>query len=178
MSWFNYGTNSIYDALVEGRDVSAVAASLAERTNTPAGMQAYTGALTAACSMISDLATKKTVDFRNDDEHPVAKAIYAHLVERRDPAAAILEWESRRVSNDSQALTDWNTVLFATLERARRAKGVKFSRPEAVKAEPEKEAPPMKVEIIGMPDRQIMTTVARDGDGQIVASTQVESDRV
>ena len=134
-----------------------------------------------AADTIIKLAESKAIRFMNGHTHATpekteaAKLVFDYLVTRRDLNGAILKWESLRKQADAKALTAWHEAVFSTLEYARRAipNGFRVA-PQEVQETPKVE--PVKVEIVGMPQRLTETSVHRDASGDVASSVQVEKD--
>lgn len=165
--WYKQGQNAIFDAAIDGRSIAAYVNEVLAESDSTIQMEAREGAMQAAMDILVKTAKSGLVQL-NLDRAPAGM----DAITSGDLSLLQLRYAKLLTGNDEPALKAWRLATFATLERVIGTGVMKWAREESAK----KEATPQKVEIVGMPDRQTGTEIERDDKGNIIKSTQLETD--
>lgn len=165
--WYSHGRDAIYNAVLEDRSISAFANELLADSDTDLQQEAREGAMQAAMDILVKTAKSGKVNLNLANAPAGMDAIGL-----RDLPLLQLRYAKLMTGNDEPALKEWRLATFASLERVIGTGVMKWAREDPAK----KEATPQKVEIVGMPDRQTGTEIERDDKGNIIKSTQLETD--
>lgn len=167
MRWADYGFNKITEAFMQGRNVTKEVDTLAKLATTNDARQALHGAVIAATQIaaIASRSKRMQLNFGNEDS-----CGFMAWLRTGDADLGMLKYQALQAGNDRAAFELWHRMLFTVVEDVRRA-GLEIT----VSARGQEEKP-AKVEIVGMPERQTTTEIARDSKNDIVSSVQVEKD--
>lgn len=155
------GVNRLHDEIKAGRDVLPLLRDLLRDFGT-ANIGLFAGAVTGALALIRS-AESSGITF---DLHGQSMAASSALA---------VEFTRTFAERDLMKVCELTKIVAGSIDGLR-AKGVISFDPPADKEE--KEAGPLRVEIVSMPARETTTAIKRDGTGAITESTQLEKDVV
>ena len=161
-TWENSGLQAVDRAIVQRRSVLDVLSALEAQQGHPAGRAAFMGALSRCLTIIWHVRARspRAADFM----HPFFSL--DHDIARLELSRLLAEGDGAQVSEIArQAVMLCDKLAHEGLIAIARAE------PPAPAA-----AAPIKVEVVGLPDRKITTVIERGGDGSIVGSSQLERD--
>lgn len=171
-TWMQYGRRQMIDAYQADQDVIRMANDLAKTTNIQAGRDAFQGALLAAIELLTKAAKAGCCTFGASN---AASEDLARRIGAGDASGIWLRYLALLKDGGSDESDTMRSAIFDALDKMRRSGKVRFSVVE-VKREAGAETVPMKVEIVGMPERITTSDIERDSAGNIKATAQVEKD--
>jgi hypothetical protein len=173
MSTYKLGQNVVYGCC--SRKESIVNAIAKFDLNTHEGVEALRGALDASLEIIGAFFA---IDGRVNGD-------YENLNHYRSRDLLMIAHRAHNQAKCSESIAKWNLGVILTAEAVRSQMVVSIDYPVA-ETEKQKVIPvevvsmptPEKVpvEVLSMPGRETETVIKRDGDGNIVSTSQIERD--